>query len=196
MLAKHLYFIKEGLNLEFLYTIPLSLSAICAYTDLTTNLILNKFTIPMALLGLIYSATTGRILESLLGLTIGFGIFLVPMLKGGVGAGDAKLAGAIGAWLGLGIFQVIFIACVIGLVWGIIRLQKAGVLKSRVTIFLRGAYYRVVYGMQGAIPMSTLPEDENAPLPPEALPFGVCMAAGAWVTFILSQMGWLNIVSK
>jgi prepilin signal peptidase PulO-like enzyme (type II secretory pathway) len=172
-----------------LYAIPLSLSAICAYTDLKTNFIFNRITLPMALLGLIYSALTGNIVMSLAGMAIGFGIFLIPVLMGGSAAGDAKLAGAIGAWLGMGILPVIFVACAIGLVWGIIRLYKAGTLKSRATIFFRGVYYRVVYGMQGVIPMSRLPEDENASLPPEAIPFGVCLAAGVWVV-VLRTMLW------
>ncbi|MGD0620955.1 MAG: A24 family peptidase [Thermacetogeniaceae bacterium] len=171
--------------MEYIYTIPLGLSMVCAYTDLKTNFIFNKITFPMALLGLIYSALTGKIIMSLIGLAIGFGIFLIPVLMGGAGAGDAKMAGAIGAWLGLGILQVIFVASVIGLVWGSIRLQKAGMLKSRVTIFFRGIYYRFVYGMQGVIPMSTLPEDDNVSLPPEALPFGVCLALGAWVWIMI-----------
>ncbi len=171
--------------MNILYAIPLSLSGACAYTDLKSNLILNRITIPMALLGLVYSILTGRIIESLIGLAIGFGIFLLPVLMGGASAGDAKLAGAIGAWLGLGILQVIFVACIIGLVWGIIRLHKAGQLKSRLVLFCRGIYYRLVYGMQGVIPMSILPADNNAPLPPEALPFGVCLAAGAWIWIIL-----------
>jgi len=167
------------------YVIPLGLSGICAYTDLKSNLILNKITMPMALLGLLYSALTGRIPYSLIGLAIGFGIMLIAFLAGGAAGGDIKLAGALGAWLGYDILPVIFVACVVGLVWGIIRLQKAGVLKTRAVLFARGMYYRLIYGMQGVIPMSTLPEDDNAPLPPEALPFGVCLAAGAWIGIAL-----------
>ncbi len=139
----------------------------------------------MALLGVIYSCLTGRIIDSLIGLVIGFVIMLVAVLKGGSGGGDAKLAGALGAWMGYDIIQVILIACIIGFVWGIIRLHKHGMLKTRMTLFFRGIYYRLVYGMQGVIPMSILPVDNNAPLPPEALPFGVCLAAGAWIWIAL-----------
>jgi Flp pilus assembly protein protease CpaA len=167
------------------FVIPLSLSAICAYTDAKCNRIFNKITIPMALLGLIYSSINGRILESLLGLAIGFGIFVMPVLMGGAGGGDAKLAGALGTWLGLGILPAIFFACIIGLAWGAVRLQKAGVLKSRMTIFFRGIFYRLMYGMQGVIPISTLPENENALSPPEAIPFGVCLAIGAWIACLV-----------
>ncbi len=118
------------------------------------------------------------------------------VLRGGAGAGDAKLAGALGAWLGYGILQAIFIACVIGLVWGMIRLHRHGLLKTRMTLFFKGIYYRLVYGMQGVLPMSKLPDDEKAPLPVEAIPFGVCLAAGAWIvwTIIILQGAGVKIV--
>jgi Flp pilus assembly protein protease CpaA len=73
------------------------MSVICAYTDLRWNLIYDKITLPMALLGIISSAATGRIAIALLGAAIGFSIFLIGILRGQAGAGDAKMAGALGA---------------------------------------------------------------------------------------------------
>lgn len=170
---------------ELLGVIPLSLVSICAYTDLKSNLILNRIILPMALLGLLCSMLTGRIADSLLGLAIGFGIMLIGFLKGGAAGGDVKLAGAIGTWMGYDILPVMFIACIIGLVWGVFRLQKAGMLKSRTILFLRGIYLRLVYGMQGVMPVNMLPEENNMPLKPEALPFGACLAAAAWIVWTI-----------
>jgi leader peptidase (prepilin peptidase)/N-methyltransferase len=149
----------------YLYAIPLVMSVICAYTDLRWNLIFDKVTLPMALLGIISSAATGRIAIALLGAAIGFSIFLIGILRGQAGAGDAKMAGALGAWLGLGVLPVIIIACVMGLVWSNIRSQ-------------RGTHGR---------PLSMLPEDGTLSLSPRALPFGVCLAAGAWF--------WITLLS-
>lgn len=146
----------------YLYAIPLVMSVICAYTDLRWNLIFDKVTLPMALLGIISSAATGRIAIALLGAAIGFSIFLIGILRGQAGAGDAKMAGALGAWLGLGVLPVIIIACVMGYVWSNIRSQ-------------RGTHGR---------PLSMLPEDETVH---KALPFGVCLAAGAWF--------WITLLS-
>lgn len=138
------------------------MSLICVYTDLRWNLIFDKVTLPMALLGLIYAAATGRIALALLGAAIGFGLFLIGILRGQAGAGDAKMAGALGAWLGLGVLPAIIVACVMGLVWNNIRSQ-------------RGTHGRS---------LSTLPEDGTVS---KALPFGVCLAAGAWI--------WITLLS-
>jgi Flp pilus assembly protein protease CpaA len=142
----------------------------------------------MALLGLICSALAGRIVESLIGLAIGIGIMMIAFLSGGMAGGDVKLSGALGAWLGLDVLQMIFIACAIGFVWVVIRLQKSGVLKNRATLFIKGAYYRIVYGINGVMSMSTLPEEDDMPLPPEVIPFGVCLAVGFWVIVIARVM--------
>ena len=40
------------------------------------------------------------LLQSAEGMMLGLGLFMVPYLMGGIGAGDAKLMGAIGAMLG------------------------------------------------------------------------------------------------
>jgi Flp pilus assembly protein protease CpaA len=165
------------------------MSAVCAYTDVRRGLLLNKITVPMAALGLIYSALSGKIAVSLAGLAVGFGFFLIPVLLGGAGAGDAKMSGALGAWLGIGIIQAIFIASVIGLIWGVIRLHRAGALKSRASLFFRGAYYRLVYGMRGVVPLVRLPDGGGASAAPGAIPFGACLAAGAWAV-ILGAMLW------
>jgi hypothetical protein len=101
----------------------------------------------MALLGIISSASTGRIALALLGAAIGFSVFLIGILRGQAGAGDAKMAGALGAWLGLGVLPVIIIACVMGLAWSNIR-------------SLRSTNGR---------PLSMLPEDGTVH---KALPFG------------------------
>ncbi len=148
----------------------------------------------MLLAGLIYSALTGRIIASLIGFAIGFGIMFFGFCLGQTAGGDVKLAGAIGVWLGTGIILATFIASLIGLAWSFIRLYKAGLLKTRIIHFFKGIFFTLVYGMKGAISISKLPEDENTPLPPDAVPFGTCLAIGAWITFILVRMGLISFV--
>ncbi len=77
-----------------------------------------------------------------------------------------------------------FAANAIGLAWGFARLYQAGQLKSRMIALLRGACFATVYGMRAFMQVSKMPENDNVPLPPEAIPFGVCLACGAWVVLI------------
>jgi prepilin peptidase CpaA len=57
---------------------------------------------------------------SLGGLALGIGIFLVPYLMGGMGAGDAKLMGAIGALVGArGVFYVFLCTAIVGGVYAL-----------------------------------------------------------------------------
>ncbi len=74
-----------------------------AITDLKWNKIYNYQTYPAMICGLIIGLITGGvpgILISLWGLVVGLSLLLVFYLLGGVGAGDVKLLGAIGALKG------------------------------------------------------------------------------------------------
>jgi prepilin peptidase CpaA len=65
----------------------------------------NVITFPAMAVGLVYHAVTGGahgFILSLGGLALCLGIFLIPYAMGGMGAGDVKLMGAVGAILGPG----------------------------------------------------------------------------------------------
>ncbi len=73
---------------------------ISLYTDLMERKIYNKVLLPGVLLALglnLWEAGMAGMLASVKGLLIGLGIFLIPFLLGGIGAGDVKLMGFIGA---------------------------------------------------------------------------------------------------
>ncbi|MGR3765925.1 A24 family peptidase [Rossellomorea sp. NS-SX7] len=72
-------------------------------TDIKSRKILNVVTFPAILSGLIfYSITQGwdGFFFSSLGLLAGMAALLIPFLLGGMGAGDVKLMGAVGALMG------------------------------------------------------------------------------------------------
>jgi len=76
---------------------------ICAVLDLRSRRVPNVVTLPAIALGLALYAVDGGaegFLFSFVGLALGAGLFFVPYLLGGMGAGDVKLMGAVGALLG------------------------------------------------------------------------------------------------
>ena len=72
-------------------------------TDIRSHRIPNWLTLPAMITGLglnMISAGASGLLFSIEGLLLGMGLFIVLYLFGGMGAGDVKLMGAVGAMLG------------------------------------------------------------------------------------------------
>lgn len=100
-----LAFVLLGPTPEFVVAAAL-LAALIAITaiDLSHQIIPDVITLPGILAGVVASLATGRVpwQESLLGILVGGGIFLVIILasRGGMGGGDMKLGAMLGAFLG------------------------------------------------------------------------------------------------
>ena len=76
---------------------------IAATIDMRTYRIPNLLTYPTMLIALVYHTITNGLnglIFSSLGLIVGMGLFSIPFFMGVMGAGDAKLMGAVGAVLG------------------------------------------------------------------------------------------------
>jgi prepilin peptidase CpaA len=92
-----------------------------ALSDLKTRKVPNALTYPAAAAGVLLNGVVspGGLGwgTALLGLLVGFGPFFAGYLLGAVGGGDAKLAGAVGAFLGPrdAAFALLY-ACVVGAV--------------------------------------------------------------------------------
>ncbi len=87
--------------------------------DLEHQIIPDVISLPGILAGALANLATGRVpwLESLIGIVVGGGVFLVIILAsgGGMGAGDMKLGAMLGAFLGWKVVLLaIFVAVVIG----------------------------------------------------------------------------------
>jgi len=111
------------IDVLFLNTVLIFMLLISLYTDIVERKIYNWTTIPAAVLGVILNFLADGapgLKTSLMGLLTGLAVFLLPFLLGGMGAGDVKLMGAIGALKGpFFVFQVALYSAVAG---GIIAL--------------------------------------------------------------------------
>jgi prepilin peptidase CpaA len=116
-MALALYFIHENSAKTVILTASSFLFLICA-TDTLYSKIPNVFNALLAVAGLLYNFKSGGFPGagwSLLGLLTGLGLFLIPFLMGGMGAGDVKALAALGALLGPKIiFQVFLYTAIIG----------------------------------------------------------------------------------
>ena len=99
---------------------------IAATIDVRTYSIPNLLTYPTILIALIYHTVTNGIngiIFSTLGLIVGMGLFSIPFFMGIMGAGDAKLMGAVGAVLGCrGVLNASVFTAVAGGVFALILL--------------------------------------------------------------------------
>lgn len=78
-----------------------------------------------------FSITRGYegFLFSLIGALTGLGLLTIPYIMGGTGAGDLKLLGAVGSFLGAhGVFMVFILSCILGVAYALFLLASKGLL--------------------------------------------------------------------
>ena len=160
-------------------------STVLAWTDYKRHWVPNVITVPMIVAGLAYAIYAGYFSDALLGAVVLFLVGLLPFLFGGMGGGDVKFMAALGAWFGLyPAVTIVFIACILGVVWGLGKKVKAGQFCYWAGNFCRGLFLRFVYNTKGMLIIPKLPDDISAPLPKEAIPFGTCLAVSTWLVFL------------
>jgi len=167
-----------------LATIP---ALIAGWTDWRWRRIPNWLTVPALLAGIGFNCLatgwTGA-KESLLGAGLGLGVLLPFVLIRSLGAGDWKLAGALGAFLGpsrmitvlLGTVLVAGLMAVILIIW-----------KKRVGRTLRNLahMFRALFTLHLPGPEVSLDNPESS-----RIPFGVAMAVTAVLYTVGKAWGW------
>jgi leader peptidase (prepilin peptidase) / N-methyltransferase len=121
------------------------LFGIASWIDFKSYILPNWITLPLMCFGLCFNALSPNSLctieDAVIGMVIGYGFirligftYLKLKNKHGIGQGDAKLLGAIGAILGYQVvFPVLFIASVLGLIFGIfINYRKSNKLNQAI----------------------------------------------------------------
>jgi len=117
-------YVKWGISMNTLAGwIFTSILIIVSFTDINEGIIPDRVTYPGIIMGLCLSPFTLGIKSAALGSVAFAGIFLVTAVisRGGMGGGDIKLAGVIGAFLGLaGSITTLIISSLAGGVWALV----------------------------------------------------------------------------
>jgi len=107
---------------------------VASINDLLSLRIPNWLTYPTLVFGISYfSITKGYdgFSFSVAGALTGFALLIIPYIIGGTGAGDVKLMGAVGSFLGAhGILMVFILSCILGGAYGLFLLASKGLLLS------------------------------------------------------------------
>jgi Flp pilus assembly protein protease CpaA len=115
---------EDSLQFEIIRWLVILLALVIAcVTDIRARRIPNILTFPLFLIGLLVATLVGGfgtdgLTDSLLGTLLLGGPFMLVYIRGGGGAGDAKLMFGIGAWSGIDIgFYLIAGIAVVGICW-------------------------------------------------------------------------------
>lgn len=155
---------------------------ISAYTDIKKGLIYNIILVPAAVTALILhfvqSGVSG-IIFSLQGLLLGAGLLLIPFIKGGIGAGDMKLLGVVGALKGpLFAAKVFLVSALAGGVIAVILLLKI----HRLVVTLKAIYINICFFFTHLPRLDffgTLKDaDQNV-----KFPYGIAIALGTLIVY-------------
>ena len=182
------------MQLEIINNIILIIALLLAVIfDLTQKRIPNLITLPVMVWGLLsYSVTAGfsGFTFSFFGFLLGLGVFIIPYILGGMGAGDVKLMAAIGALKGA---EFIFLTALLTAICGAIMavgymLVKRGFLYSiknvvgvlAVPLFnILAIRFRAPFLRNVALYFSP---KEKETFQKAYIPYGVAIALGAFIT--------------
>jgi prepilin peptidase CpaA len=164
--------------------LALVLAAIAGYTDWRSRRIPNWLTVSAALVGVVVNGIVGGwsgVKTSLLGVGLGLAILLPFVLLRSLGAGDWKLAGALGAFVGWQVLTNLLIGSIF----------VAGIMAMVLVIYKRrlGQTLRNIGRMLASMLRLHMPGPEVSLDNPESLkiPYGVALA---FTTLCYGAMNW------
>lgn len=158
-----------------------AIGLVAAGSDLKWRRVPNFLTLGAAIVAVVYHSSGGLASTgwSLLGWVTGVAVFFPVFALRGMGAGDVKLLGALGAWLGP--VPVLWIALYTSIAGGVIAL-----LVACATGYLRTATQHV-YGMllfwrvMGMRPVPEMTLASAAPRLPYAVPIAIGLGLTLWL---------------
>ena len=162
------------------YTVLSVALGVSLVTDLKSRKILNIITFPSILFGLaFYSITQGwdGFFFSSIGFMVGIGTLLIPFLLGGMGAGDVKLMGAVGALMGAAFSLKAFvtIALIGGLISMFLIVKKKGAIHIIQSLYILPSLIVETKGL-----LQLKPNGDSS----IAFPYGVPIVLGTLITWV------------
>lgn len=165
-------------------------AAVAAATDLRSRRIPNLLTGPLLIGGLVYGAMVAGFagwLDGLLACLLLATPYVVLFVCAGGGAGDAKLMGALGAWLGLADGTATLVAvCLSGIVCAFIvalRRDSLSAVRQRLALVTRGLLHLPFRSVSPRAVAASIPApDEGLPMP-----YGPAILAGCLLACGVSQ---------
>lgn len=159
---------------------------IAAATDIRWRKIPNWLTFPAIIVGVAYHLCNAGIQGGLLsfaGVMLGMAFFLPFYLKGGTGAGDVKLMGAVGGFLGpTGVFYACLSSSIVGGLYAVLLLIRHGIFKET---FQR--YWDMLCNALLYKKFFYIPPGNPAGMP--VLKFGIAIAVGT-IGYALADLKW------
>ena len=161
----------------------LIVALVACVTDLRSRRIPNVLTFGAAAAGIAFHATVPggeTVTSAVLGWLVGVAVFFVPFALGGLGGGDVKLLGALGAWLGpVGIIWAALYTGVAGGILAIVAAVASGYFRKALSnIYLLLAHWRI--GGIRALPQLTL-ETSEGPRLAYAIPIFAGTVVAIWL---------------
>lgn len=155
-----------------------------AISDIRFQKIPNWLTFPAMIGAIIYNTLSlgvAGFLFSAGGICVGLSVMILPYLMGGMGAGDAKLMGAVGGLLGAkGVFIAFLLTALIGGIYAMIVLAIYGSLRETLR-----RYWFILKTFFPAGKIIYIPAPERDPHP--RLRYGVAIALGTMLSVLMKN---------
>lgn len=168
----------------FIDVILLIVLLICLYTDLTSRKIYNFVLLPTFVAAFVFHFISGGLLQgwwSLQGLILGIALLVIPFTMGGIGAGDVKLLGIIGALKGPDFVLKAFLASAIaGGVISAIQLIRHKKLFSTLKNFAFNIYFFLIGAPRIKKCFTILNAQKE-----DMIPYGAAIAIGAAAAYFV-----------
>jgi len=150
---------------------------VAVYLEVREHRIPNWLTFSGMAIGLLLGFARGMpfLRESVVGLIIGFGFLFVFYMFGGVGGGDVKLMGAVGALMGTHLIKpVLFFTALVG-----------AIMALTVLVWRRDFWVGIEFTLKKLLFWRRSDNSALVPGTPVTIPYGIAIAAGCLVALYL-----------